>query len=65
MTPLGVYFANFDVLRENIDFDELGDPFYAKMASCQAILGQKPSKMVKNRIFEVHKSNTTRPLGPP
>ena len=34
-------------LGKNIDSDELGDPSYAKIVSCQAILGQKPSKMVK------------------
>ena len=53
------------LLRGNIDSDELGDPFYAKIASCQAILGPKRSKMFKKSIFEVHKSNTTGPLGPP
>ena len=52
-------------LRENIDSVELGDPSFAKIASCQASLGQKRSKKVKNRFFEVYKSNTTRPLGPP
>ena len=53
------------ILRKNINSDEVEDPSYAKIVSCQAILGQKPSKMVNKSIFEVHKSNTTRPLGPP
>ena len=49
-------------LRENIDFDELGDPSYVIIASSHAILGQKWSKY---RFFEVHESNPTGPLGPP
>ena len=47
-----IFFANFDVLRKNIDSHELGDPFYAILASCQAILGPKWSKNVQKSIFQ-------------
>ena len=39
--PGGSILLILTCLRENIDFDELGDPSYAKIASTQAILGRK------------------------
>ena len=39
--PKGVYYVNLPFLRENIDSHELGDSFYAILASSQAILGPK------------------------